>query len=85
MTASFIIGDGDTINVAVAQHDSFNVTVQDPPGTNIVVIPGAQGAPGPAFDGTAWWYGEGQPATVIGSKRDDYYVDTLTGVVYRLE
>lgn len=72
MTISFRIEDGETFTVAVNE-----VATQ-----HAVVIPGA---PGPAYEGTAWWYGEGPPQTVIGSKKDDYYVDTLTGVVYRLE
>lgn len=48
--------------------------------------PGPQGEPGEdgAFLGTAWWYGEGTPTTVIGSKAGDYYVDTTTGLVYEL-
>ncbi|MFH5231874.1 hypothetical protein [Antrihabitans spumae] len=45
---------------------------------------GPAGPAGPAFDGTAWWSGEGAPTTVVGSKPGDYYIDTLTGTVYRL-
>lgn len=47
--------------------------------------PGPPGPPGPSFDGTAWWYGEGTPTTVIGSKAGDYYVDTTTWLVYELK
>lgn len=83
MTISFLIDEGDTVNVVVAQQDSFHVTVTDvAPNKSVVVIPGS---PGPAFDGTAWWYGEGPPNVVVGSKKDDYYMDTVSGVVYRLE
>lgn len=45
---------------------------------------GPQGPAGPAFDGTAWWYGNGAPAAVIGSKPGDYYMDLLTGNIYKL-
>lgn len=45
---------------------------------------GAPGPPGPSFDGTAWWYGEGSPTTVIGAKAGDYYTDSTTGLVYKL-
>lgn len=71
-----------TINFRIEEGDTFSVTVNESVVKNAVVIPGA---PGPAYEGTAWWYGEGPPGTVIGSKKDDYYMDTLTGVVYRLE
>jgi hypothetical protein len=45
---------------------------------------GPAGEPGPAFDGTAWWYGAGPPGAVTGSKPGDFYLDTDTGVIYKL-
>lgn len=82
MTVSLRIEDGSHVDVVVALQDTVTTTVVEQPVANAVVI---QGPPGPSFIGTAWWYGEGVPDVVIGSKKDDYYVDTLTGVVYRLE
>jgi hypothetical protein len=48
---------------------------------------GDKGDPGyveGAFEGTAWWTGQGEPGTVMGSKPGDYYIDTLTGIIYKL-
>lgn len=39
----------------------------------------------PAFEGVAWWYGEGPPDVVIGSKAGDLYMDLMTGMIYELE
>lgn len=47
--------------------------------------PGEKGEKGDQGDiGTEWWYGNGVPSVVIGSKPNDYYVDNLTGSVYKL-
>jgi hypothetical protein len=48
------------------------------------VFSGPAGPAGSAFEGTAWWYGEGEPGTIIGSKVGDYYMDTASGTIYRL-
>jgi len=53
-------------------------------GTEADWIESLKGAPGGAFNGTAWWYGQGAPTTVIGSSPGDYYIDTITGTVYEL-
>lgn len=44
---------------------------------------GATGAPGEVV-GVAWWYGAGQPTTVVGSKPGDFYMDLTDGSVYKL-
>lgn len=41
--------------------------------------------PSGGYTGTAWWYGEGVPGTIVGSKVGDFYLDTETGVVYEME
>lgn len=49
---------------------------------------GPQGVPGAVdgtFEGTAWWYGQGAPTTVVGSKAGDFYLDSDTGLVYELQ
>lgn len=55
------------------------VIAQGPPGT-----PGPPGPPGPTYEGLAWWFGEGPPGTIIGSKPGDKYMDTVTGFIYTL-
>lgn len=74
--------------VAEVNVRSRKVDIQGRPERVIVAVEqgpkGPVGPPGPSFDGTAWWYGIGAPGTVLGSKPGDYYVDTDTGVVYRL-
>lgn len=50
----------------------------------LVMVPGERGPAGPTFDGTAWWYGQGPPGTIVGAKPGDDYMDTLTGDVYKL-
>ena len=49
-----------------------------------VEVPSVIVNPAPS-DAAAWWDGEGPPATIVGSKPNDYYLDTLTGVVYKLK
>ena len=39
----------------------------------------------PAFEGDVWWYGDGPPDLVVGSKAGDQYLDLTTGTVYELE
>lgn len=39
----------------------------------------------PAFEGEAWWYGQGEPDVVVGSKAGDQYMDMETGNIYELE
>jgi hypothetical protein len=70
------------------------VTVSSTPGETVTIVaapvpgppgpPGPPGEPGTPFEGTAWFYGEGPPGTIVGSKVGDYYVDTATGTIYRL-
>ena len=45
---------------------------------------GDPGPPGPAFVGTAWFFGDGPPDTIVGSKPGDRYLDTTTGTIYTL-
>lgn len=72
-TPSVNVGDitaTETVGVVIAQG---------PPGN-----PGPQGPPGPVYEGLAWWFGEGPPTTVVGSKPGDRYMDTTTGTIYQL-
>lgn len=45
---------------------------------------GPQGVPGGGGSGAAWFTGEGPPGTVVGAAPGDYYIDTITGTIYRL-
>lgn len=54
----------------------FPITVQVNPNEPIEL---------PAFEGVAWWYGEGPPDVVVGSKAGDLYMDLQTGMIYELE
>lgn len=45
--------------------------------------PGAPGDPGPR--GATWFTGQGSPGSIGGQLVGDLYLDTDTGVVYRLE
>lgn len=46
---------------------------------------GEKGDPGDAYAGPGWFFGEGEPYEIEGSKENDLYLDVTTGVVYRLE
>ena len=65
----------------------INVEVAQPSPWGVVTVAGPQGpagAPGPAYEGVAWWFGQGEPGTIIGSKPGDFFLSTDTGVVYVL-
>lgn len=85
---NFVINSGDVVSVEVsAPFPLVSVEVLQPSSVDAVVIPGPQGppgAPGPAFEGVAWWYGVGDPVAVVGSKPGDYYVDTSSGNIFIL-
>jgi len=62
-------------------------SIQGPQG-----IPGPQGAVGPEglagaaiYRGNAWWSGSGPPVTIEGAIAGDFYLDTATNQVYRLD
>lgn len=67
------------VQLPSAANTVLMVPTPGPPG-----VPGEDGLDGSGFSGTAWWYGAGTPEGVVGSKVGDYYLDTTTGVVYRL-
>ena len=76
----------DSVDVAIGSEIDLAITISGeqgdpgPPGPT-----GPQGPAGPKGDpGVAWWYGDGEPGVVIGSKPGDYYVDNITGTVYKL-
>lgn len=73
-------------DVTLTTLDSLTLTFASAPGVNAYLVAavsggseGASGVPGPQ-----WWFGEGEPGTVIGSSPNDIYIDTLTGTLYRL-
>lgn len=86
MTSFEIEVNTPSIGVEVAPKQ----TPVTPGGEKLIIAatPGPRGPQGPpgggSSEGTAWWYGEGPPATLIGSKPGDYYIDTLTGLLYKL-
>jgi hypothetical protein len=49
---------------------------------------GGVGPPGPpgqdGKNGSEWYFGDGPPGTLIGSKPGDVYLDNLTGKIYKL-
>lgn len=68
--------------VAVEYPQAPSIGAETPDPTVFTVpIPGPPGAPG---DGPTWWFGNGEPGTILGSKPGDRYLDQQTGAVYRL-
>lgn len=88
MADNFVINPGDTVNVVVAAASPWvQVDVQPPPTAAVVTVAGPQGPQGPSgpsYEGVAWWFGEGEPGTIIGSKPGDYFLATDTGQIYVL-
>ena len=55
------------------------------PVTGIKGDKGDPGDPGKdGKDGSQWFFGEGPPGTLLGSKPGDVYLDSLTGIIYQL-
>lgn len=76
MTADRFVVQAESVEVTI---DSF---VED-----VVIVSGPAGPQGPAgaaFEGVAWWTGEGEPEGIVGSKPGDYYINTLDGSIYKL-
>lgn len=89
MTAdNFVIHPGDTVSVVVGTPSPWvQVSVVPPPTAAVVTVAGPQGPAGPAgptYEGVAWWFGEGEPGTIIGSKPGDFFLSTDTGLIYVL-
>lgn len=89
MTAdSFVIEPDDVVNVVVGDLQPFvSVQVEQPSAWGVVTVSGPQGPPGPAgpsYEGVAWWFGEGEPGTIIGAKPGDYFLSTDTGQIFIL-
>lgn len=89
MTAdNFVINPGDTVNVVVGTPSPWvQVSVVPPPTAAVVTVAGPQGPAGPsgpAYEGVAWFFGEGEPGTILGSKPGDFFLSTDTGVIYVL-
>lgn len=85
---NFVINSGDTVAVVVATPSPWVQVNVEPPATAAVVTvagpQGPQGPSGPSYEGVAWWYGEGDPGTILGSKPGDYYLDTVSGQIFVL-
>lgn len=76
---NFVIRADDVVSVSDSQGSPVAVVaVQGPRGDK-----GEKGDPG-GFTGVAWFYDDGPPETVLGAKPGDFYVDLLTGDVYKL-
>jgi hypothetical protein len=78
----------DAVAVSVVDETAVDITGVTDDVFAVVTVEGpagVPGAPGPAFDGTAWWYGEGPPGVIVGSKVGDAYMDLLTGTIYTLD
>lgn len=92
MTAdNFVIQSGDTVAVVVNTPSPWvQVEVQPPPTAAVVTVSGPQGpagasgAPGPAYSSPAWFFDEGPPGTIIGSKPGDFYLNVSDGTVFVL-
>jgi hypothetical protein len=92
MTAdNFVIQPGGVVAVQVATPSPWvQVTVVPPPTAAVVTVAGPQGpagasgAAGPAYSSPAWFFDEGPPGTIIGSKPGDFYLDVSDGTVYVL-
>jgi len=90
MTASFVISEGDTVAVSYQSATWVSVEVLNPPTVGVVQVQGPQGpvgasgAAGPAYSSPAWFFDEGPPGTIIGSKPGDLYLDLTDGTVYVL-
>ncbi len=87
MTAEFVISDGDTVNVSYQSSEWVSVEVLNPPTVGVVQVQGPQGPQGPSgpsYEGVAWFFGQGEPGTILGSKPGDFFLSTDTGVVYVL-
>lgn len=85
--------DFATIQVEVDSRPAVSIATEGEPTVIYAVDPGPkgdqgpvgpQGPPGPSFDGTAWWFGSGAPQGIVGSKPGDYFVDVVTGTIYKL-
>lgn len=91
MTDNFVIHPNDVVDVVVGDLTPYiNVEVAQPSPWGVVTVEGPQGPPGPvgpagpSYSGVGWFFGEGPPTTVIGSKPGDYYMDLSDGTIYKL-
>lgn len=83
----FVINDDDVIDIVVQANDVVAVTVSDPNPWTVVTVSGPQGPMGPAgpsYEGVAWWFDNGPPATVVGSKPGDVYLNLEDGSIWKL-
>ena len=77
--------DTDTVSVEVETPTvETNLNPEDTVIFAVTPVVGPQGEAGAAFEGVAWFYGEGPPGTIVGSKPDDLYLNVLNGTVYKL-
>lgn len=76
MADMFVIQPGSVVEVQVDPAVVDVVTVAGPKGDT--------GPSGPSYDGVAWFFGEGPPGVIIGSKPLDRYMDVSDGTVYTL-
>lgn len=91
MAEHFTIHPGDTVAVTVLDSAPFvSVEIGEPSPWGVVTVQGPQGVqgppgdPGPAYSSPAWFFDDGPPSTIVGSKPGDLYMDLLTGTIYKL-
>ena len=71
------------------QIDSDEVVLNTPTSNYEVALAvpgprGPKGGDGRPGEGPTWWFGNGPPGVIPGSKPDDRYLDQESGLVYRL-
>lgn len=82
---SFVIQPDGLVEITYVDPSPLvSVEVLQPATVGVVTVQGPQGPPGPTYDGVAWWYGVGDPGTIIGSKPGDFYVDSASGNIFIL-
>lgn len=87
VSLNVVVESGD-IDVAVEDYSASLDVAESVVAALLVSGPvgpaGPAGPAGAAFDGVAWWYGDGPPPVVVGAKPGDFYMDLLTGNIHKL-
>lgn len=85
ITLDIIVDDSVDITI---DEDTVDITTIEDPVFAVVAVEGPagpQGATGTTtFTGAAWYYGSGEPGTIVGSKPGDQFMDLDTGDIWTL-